>query len=92
VRGEFLTLLGPSGSGKTTTLMMLAGFEMPTFGEIMLDGKPLSTPPAVPAADRDGVPELRAVPAHERRREHRVSAVGARNRARRESRAESIAR
>jgi putative spermidine/putrescine transport system ATP-binding protein len=44
-RGEFLTLLGPSGSGKTTTLMMLAGFEMPTFGEIMLDGKPLSRLP-----------------------------------------------
>ena len=32
--GEFLTLLGPSGSGKTTTLMMLAGFETPTNGEI----------------------------------------------------------
>ena len=31
-RGEFLTLLGPSGSGKTTTLMMLAGFEVPTHG------------------------------------------------------------
>jgi putative spermidine/putrescine transport system ATP-binding protein len=37
-RGEFLTLLGPSGSGKTTTLMMLAGFELPTHGEIFLDG------------------------------------------------------
>ena len=45
-RGEFLTLLGPSGSGKTTTLMMLAGFESPTAGEILLDGKPItSTPP-----------------------------------------------
>jgi putative spermidine/putrescine transport system ATP-binding protein len=32
--GEFVTLLGPSGSGKTTTLMMLAGFEIPTAGEI----------------------------------------------------------
>ncbi|HTP99407.1 MAG TPA: ABC transporter ATP-binding protein [Casimicrobiaceae bacterium] len=41
-RGEFLTLLGPSGSGKTTTLMMLAGFEAPTEGEIFLDGKPLA--------------------------------------------------
>ena len=41
-RGEFLTLLGPSGSGKTTTLMMLAGFETPTSGEILLEGKPLS--------------------------------------------------
>jgi putative spermidine/putrescine transport system ATP-binding protein len=44
-RGEFLTLLGPSGSGKTTTLMMLAGFEAPTAGEILLEGKPLSRLP-----------------------------------------------
>ena len=44
-RGEFLTLLGPSGSGKTTTLMMLAGFETPTSGEILLDGNPLSRLP-----------------------------------------------
>lgn len=41
--GEFLTLLGPSGSGKTTSLMMLAGFEMPTAGEILLSGAPLHT-------------------------------------------------
>jgi putative spermidine/putrescine transport system ATP-binding protein len=45
-RGEFLTLLGPSGSGKTTCLMMLAGFESPTAGEIELDGRPITrTPP-----------------------------------------------
>src|SRR5438876_7795365 len=45
-RGEFLTLLGPSGSGKTTTLMMLAGFETPTEGEISLAGVPITrTPP-----------------------------------------------
>jgi putative spermidine/putrescine transport system ATP-binding protein len=44
-RGEFLTLLGPSGSGKTTTLMLLAGFETPTAGEILLEGKPLSRVP-----------------------------------------------
>lgn len=44
--GEFLTLLGPSGSGKTTTLMMLAGFESPTSGEIRLAGHPITrTPP-----------------------------------------------
>ena len=44
--GEFLSLLGPSGSGKTTTLMMLAGFESPTSGEIFLNGKPITkTPP-----------------------------------------------
>lgn len=40
--GEFLTMLGPSGSGKTTTLMMLAGFETATHGEIFLDGKPIN--------------------------------------------------
>ncbi len=44
-RGEFLTLLGPSGSGKTTTLMMLAGFEAPTQGEILLDGASLAGRP-----------------------------------------------
>ena len=44
-QGEFLTLLGPSGSGKTTTLMMLAGFETPTNGEIYLDGSPISNIP-----------------------------------------------
>jgi putative spermidine/putrescine transport system ATP-binding protein len=45
-RGEFLTMLGPSGSGKTTALMLLAGFESPTAGDIFLDGKPITrTPP-----------------------------------------------
>jgi putative spermidine/putrescine transport system ATP-binding protein len=44
-KGEFLTLLGPSGSGKTTTLMMLAGFETPTAGDIMLDGHSLAKQP-----------------------------------------------
>ncbi|AIO30253.1 polyamine ABC transporter, ATP-binding family protein [Burkholderia cenocepacia] len=44
-RGEFLTLLGPSGSGKTTCLMMLAGFEFPTGGEIRLDGELLNQVP-----------------------------------------------
>ena len=44
-KGEFLTMLGPSGSGKTTTLMMLAGFETPTSGEIYLEGEPISSIP-----------------------------------------------
>lgn len=41
-KGEFLTMLGPSGSGKSTCLMMLAGFETPTHGEILLDGKSIT--------------------------------------------------
>ena len=44
-RGEFLTMLGPSGSGKTTVLMMLAGFEPATHGEIYLDGNPINDVP-----------------------------------------------
>ena len=43
--GEFITMLGPSGSGKTTCLMMLAGFETPTNGEILLDGNIISNIP-----------------------------------------------
>ena len=41
-RGEFVTFLGPSGCGKTTTLRMIAGFEMPTEGEILLNGTEIS--------------------------------------------------
>ncbi|MEC9434826.1 MAG: ABC transporter ATP-binding protein [Pseudomonadota bacterium] len=44
-KGEFLTMLGPSGSGKTTCLMMLAGFETATHGDIRLDGKPINSVP-----------------------------------------------
>lgn len=43
--GEFLTLLGPSGSGKTTTLMMLAGFEVPSSGTIELAGEQIDNLP-----------------------------------------------
>lgn len=44
-KGEFLTMLGPSGSGKTTCLMMLAGFETSTFGEIRIDGVAINNIP-----------------------------------------------
>ena len=44
-KGEFLTMLGPSGSGKTTCLMMLAGFEPATYGEIFLDARPINKVP-----------------------------------------------
>src|SRR6476660_4010365 len=48
--GEFLTMLGPSGSGKTTTLRMIAGFELPTAGRVLLDGRDVSR---LPPYDRD---------------------------------------
>ena len=44
-KGEFLTMLGPSGSGKTTCLMMLAGFEPATHGEIFLNNSPINRVP-----------------------------------------------
>ncbi|HBN31609.1 MAG TPA: spermidine/putrescine ABC transporter ATP-binding protein [Rhodobacteraceae bacterium] len=44
-RGEFMTMLGPSGSGKTTCLMMLAGFETATHGDILLGGSPINNIP-----------------------------------------------
>lgn len=43
--GEFISLLGPSGSGKTTTLMMLAGFEIPDSGKVLLDDKDITSLP-----------------------------------------------
>lgn len=82
-RGEFFCLLGPSGCGKTTVLAMLAGFETPSAGDILLDGKTV----AGPSRDRGVVfqgedslytwlsarenvefgPRLRGVPRQERR-------------------------
>jgi len=45
-QGEFFSLLGPSGSGKTTVLRMIAGFELPTAGAVLLDGRDVThTPP-----------------------------------------------
>ena len=44
-KGEFVTFLGPSGCGKTTTLRMIAGFDLPTEGQILLNGKDISQLP-----------------------------------------------
>ena len=49
-KGEFVTLLGPSGCGKTTTLRMVAGFEVQTAGDIILNDKKINN---VPAFDRN---------------------------------------
>lgn len=45
-KGEFLTILGPSGCGKSTTLRMIAGFEVPTSGDILLEGQDIVSMPA----------------------------------------------
>ena len=71
--GEFLTLLGPSGSGKTTTLMMIAGFEMPTRRRHRHRRQVGGRHAALSPQHRHGVPELRAVSASHGRREYRLS-------------------
>src|ERR1700733_1777156 len=45
-QGEFFTFLGPSGCGKTTTLRMIAGFEQPTAGEVVIEGENVAGTPA----------------------------------------------
>ena len=44
-KGEFVTFLGPSGCGKTTTLRMIAGFDLPTEGQILLNGRDITKLP-----------------------------------------------
>ena len=63
--GEFLTMLGPSGSGKTTSLMMLAGFETPTGGEIFVKNQPISDIPAASPRNRHGFPKLCPISTHD---------------------------
>ena len=60
--GEFFSLLGASGCGKTTTLRMIAGFEQPDPGQILLDGRDMAADAAAPAPGQHGLPALRAVP------------------------------
>ena len=70
-----VVLVGPSGCGKSTTLRMVAGLEEPTAGHDQ-DRRPRRHEPAARRArHRDGVPELRALPAHDRVREHGVRAA-----------------
>lgn len=63
--GEFLTFLGPSGCGKTTTLRMIAGFETPSSGQILLGDQGRHKDPC--KRKRHGLcfPKLRPFPSHE---------------------------
>ena len=70
--GEFFALLGPSGCGKTTLLRLIAGFERPSAGRILLDGDRSRAGAALSASRQHDVPELCAVPASHRRGQYRV--------------------
>ena len=77
-------LLGGSGSGKTTLLRALGGFVQPAAGRIMLNGHDITRPAAASAAGEHDVPVLRAVSAHECRRQCRRSGCAGRGVARAE--------
>ena len=64
--GEFMVFVGPSGCGKTTALRMVAGLEDITEGEIRIGERRGERAPSAPPGHRDGLPELRALPAHVR--------------------------
>ena len=63
--GEFLVLVGPSGCGKSTLLRMIAGLEEVTDGAISIGGDRRHRPRPAPPRHRHGLPELRALPAHD---------------------------
>ena len=63
--GEFMVLVGPSGCGKSTLLRMIAGLEEVTEGRVLIGGEDVTAATAARPRHRDGVPELRALPAHD---------------------------
>ena len=79
--GEFFSMLGPSGSGKTTVLRLIAGFEQPTAGRILLGDDDVTDAAAVPPRREHRLPGLRDLPAHGRARERRVRPAGEEGRA-----------
>ncbi len=78
--GEFLVLVGPSGCGKSTSLRMLAGLEEVNGGRILIGDRDVTNLSAQGPRHRDGVPELRALPAHDGRRQHGLRAQDRRRR------------
>ena len=79
-KGSFTALLGPSGCGKSTLLRMIAGLEQITSGQCFIDTVDVTDVPPAQTAHRDGVPVLRALPAHDGQAEHRLFPVGRRGR------------
>ncbi len=71
-RGEFVSFLGPSGCGKTTTLRMVAGFELPSAGAIVMEGPRHHRHPPQPAQHRHGLSILRPLSQHDRGRQYRL--------------------
>ena len=64
--GEFITLLGPSGCGKTTMLRMIAGFEIPTTGEIWIDDRLVSGEKTFLPPEKRNIPVICGMAAYER--------------------------
>ena len=83
--GEFLVLVGPSGCGKSTALRMVAGLEDISDGELRIGGNVVNGKRAEGPRHRDGLPELRALSAHDGAREHGVPAEDGEGRAGRRS-------
>ena len=73
--GEFIILVGPSGCGKSTLLRIIVGLEDISSGEMVIGDKRGQRPGAEGPEHRDGVPELRALSAHDGLREHRLPAA-----------------
>ena len=69
---EFFTLLGPSGCGKTTLLRLIAGFDYPTAGEILLDGQDIAPLPPFKRPVNTVFQSYALFPAHDRGAEYRL--------------------